>query len=62
VYEADLNFFQEFIFSEEAINALTDNRFLSKEHFDKKRQHSRDLSRQARYPMAEISLDAVQCC
>ena len=71
LYEADFNFFQQFIFRKEAMNSLTDNGFLPEEHFSNKGSTSEDakfdktltedLSRQARHPMAVVSVDAAQC-
>ena len=71
LYEVDFNFFQQFIFGKKAMNALTNSRFLSKEHFRKKgstaddakfdKTLAEDLSRQVRYLMAEVSVDTAQC-
>ena len=71
LYEADFNFFQQFIFGREAMNLLTDNGFLPEEHFSKKGSTAEDakfdktltenLSGQARHPMAVVSVDAAQC-
>ena len=71
LYEADFNFFQQFIFGKEAMNSLTDNGFLPKENFSKKgstaedakfdKTLTEDLSRQAPHPMAVISVDVAQC-
>ena len=53
------------------MNALTDNGFLPEEPFSKKSSTTEDekfdktliedLSRQARYPMAAVSVETVQC-
>ena len=71
LYEADFNFFQQFVFNREAMDLLTDNGFLPKEHFSKKgstaedakfdKTLTEDLSQQARHPMAVVSVDAAQC-
>ena len=42
LYEADFNFFQQFIFGKEAMNSLTDNGFLPEEHFSKKGSTAED--------------------
>ena len=42
LYEADFNFFQQFIFGREAMNSLTDNGFLSEEHLSKKGSTAED--------------------
>ena len=70
LHESDFNFFQQFIFGREAMNLLTDNGFLPEEHFSKKgstaenvkfnKTLTEDLSRQARYPMVVVSVDAAQ--
>ena len=69
-YKADFNFFQQIIFGKEATNVLTNNGFFSKEHFNKKGSTAEDakfdkisteeLSRQARHPMATVSVNAAQ--
>ena len=71
LYEADFNFFQQFIFGKEAMDTLTKNKLLPHEHFSKKRSTAEDakfdntlmadLSRQARKPMSNVSVDAAQC-
>ena len=71
LHKADFNFFQQFIFGIEAMNALIDNGFLPEEHFIKKgstaedakfdKTLTEDLSRQARYLMAVVSVDTAQC-
>ena len=70
-YKADFNFFQQIIFGKEATNVLTNNGFFSKEHFNKKGSTAEDakfdkisteeLSRQARHPMAVVSVGRAQC-
>ena len=71
LYEADFNFFQQFIFGREAMNLLTGNGFLPEEHFSKKGIKSEDakfnktlkedLLRKAQHAMAVVSVDAAQC-
>ena len=71
LYEVNFNFFRQFIFEREAMNFLTDNRFLPEEHFSKKGSTAEDakfdkiltehLPRQARHPMVVVSVDAAQC-
>ena len=71
LYEADFNFFQQFIFGKEAMDTLTKNGLLPNEHFSKKGSTAEDakfdktlmvdLSRQARKPMSNVSVDAAQC-
>ena len=71
LYKTDFNFFQQSIFGKEATNALTNNGFLSEEHFSKKgrtaedsksdKTPTEDLSRQARHPMAVVSVGRAQC-
>ena len=71
LYEADFNFFQQFIFGREAMNLLTDNGFLPEEHFSKNdsttedakfnKTLTEDLSRQAQHPMAVVLVDTTQC-
>ena len=70
LYEADFNFFQQFIFGQEATKALTENGFLPEEHYSKKgsiaedatfdKTQMVDLSRQARHPLIVFSVDAPQ--
>ena len=71
LYEANFNFFQQFIFEQEAMNTLTKQGLLPEEHFSKKRSTAEDAkfektlmadnSRQARTPMSNVSVDAAQC-
>ena len=71
LYEADFNFFQQFIFGRETINLLTDKSFLPEEHFNKKgstveyakfdKTLTEDLSKQARHLFAVVSVDTAQC-
>ena len=42
LYEADFNFFQQFIFGRKTTNLLTDNGFLPEEHFSKKESTAED--------------------
>ena len=70
LYEADFNFFQQFIFGREAMNSLMDRGLLPEEHFSKKGSTAEDakfdktpmadISRQARIPMSISSLS--RCC
>ena len=71
LYEADFNFFQQFIFGQEAMRSLTDHGLLPEEHFSKKGSTAddtkfdktlmEDLSRQSRTPMSIVFVDAAQC-
>ena len=71
LYEAVLNFFQQFIFGQEAMRSLTDQGLLPDEYFSKKGSTAEeakfdktlmeDLSRQSRTPMSVVSVDAAQC-
>ena len=70
LYEADFNVFQQFVFGKEAMDTLTKNGFLLDEHFSRKGSTAEDatfdktlmadLSRQARKPMSNVSVDAAQ--
>ena len=71
LYKVDFNFFQQFVFGQEDMNELVENGYLPKEHFSQKGSTAEDtklyktlmtdLSCQARYPLAIISVDAAQC-
>ena len=71
LYNAQYNQFQHFVFGQEPIKSLTENSFLPEEHFSQKGSTSEDakfdktlmfdLSRQARQPMGESSVDAFNC-
>ena len=71
LYEADFNFFQQFVFGKEAMNTLTERGLLPEEHFSKKGSTAEDAkfdktlmadnSRQSRIPMSIVSVDARQC-
>ena len=71
LYEADFNFFQQFIFGQEALNNLTEQELLPEKHFSKKRSTAEDAKfdktlkadnlRQARTPMSNVSVDTTQC-
>ena len=72
LYEVDYNFFQQFIFGEEAIKLLVDGGFLPEEHFSQKGSTAEDakfektlmtdLSCQARHPLVIVYVDAALCC
>ena len=69
--EADFNFFQQFIFRQEAMKSLTKQELLSEERFSKKGSTAEyakfdkilmnDLSRRSRIPMSIVSVDTAQC-
>ena len=71
LYEADFNFFQQFIFGQEAMWSLIDQGLFPEEHFSKKgstaddakfdKTRMEDLSRQSRTPVSIVSIDAAQC-
>ena len=71
LYKADFSFLWKFIFGREALDTLTENGYLPEEHFSKKgsttednkfdKTLTKDLSRQSRYPMAVVSVNAAQC-
>lgn len=71
LYEADYNFYNQFIFGQKAMSALTEHGYLPEEHFSQKGSTAEDakfdktlmadLSRQARHPMAIVSVDASNC-
>ena len=71
LYEADFNFFQQFIFGQEAMKLLTEQKLLPEDHFSKKgstgedakfdKTLMNDLSRQSRTPMSIVSVDAAKC-
>ena len=71
LYEADFNFFQQFISGQEAMRTLTDQRLLPDEHFSKQgsiaedakfdKTLMEDLSRQSSTPMSMVSVDTSQC-
>jgi hypothetical protein len=71
LYEADFNCYNQFIFSRQAIQTLSDSRYISEELFSQKGSTAEDakfdktlmadLSRQARQPMAVVSADAAYC-
>jgi hypothetical protein len=71
LYEADVNWYMKFIFSDRAMAALNETRMLPEEHFSQKESMAEDaclnktitmdISRQSRRPMAILLLDAAQC-
>ena len=71
LYEADLNWYMKFIFNDKAMEALTSSNMCPEEHYSQKESMAEDacldktltmdISRQARHPMAILSLDAAQC-
>lgn len=71
LYEADLNWFMKFVFNDKAMEAMNESGYLPEEHFSQKESMAEDacldktltmdISRQARHPMAVLSLDAAQC-
>ena len=71
LYEADFNFFNQFVFGQEALSALVKGGFLPEEHFSQKESMAEDakfdktltadLSRQARHPATVTSVDASNC-
>jgi hypothetical protein len=71
LYEVDSNCYNQFIFGKQAIQNLTDSRYIPKELFSQKGSTAEDakfdktlmvdLSRQARQPMAIILADAAYC-
>ncbi len=71
LYEADFNCYNQFIFSRQAMQTLTDSGYIPEELFSQKGSTSEDakldktlmvdLSRQTRQPMAVISADSAYC-
>ncbi len=71
LYEADFNCYNQFIFGKQAMQTLTESRYIPKELFSQKGSTAEDakfnkslmadLSRQARQPMTIISADAAFC-
>jgi hypothetical protein len=71
LYEVNVVFFQNFMFRQEAMKALTENGFLPEEHFSQKiitaedatfdKRLTADLSHQALHPSEIVSVDAAQC-
>jgi hypothetical protein len=71
LYKADFNCYNQFVFGKEAMQKLTDSRYIPKELFSQKGSTAEDakfdktlmadLSRQARQPMAIILADAAYC-
>ncbi len=71
LYEADFNYYNQFIFGRQAMQALADSGYIPEELFSQKGSTAEDakfdktlmadLSRQARQPMAVVSADAAYC-
>jgi hypothetical protein len=71
LYKADFNCYNQFIFGKQAMQNLTDSRYIPKELFSQKGSTAEDakfdktlkadLSRQARQSMAIISADTAYC-
>jgi len=71
LYEADFNCYNQFIFGQTAMDALSTNDYLPEELFSQKGSTAKDakfdktlmahLSRQARQPMTVVSADAAYC-
>jgi hypothetical protein len=71
LYKADFNCYNQFIFSQTAMESLTPNDYLPEELFSKKGCTAEDakfdktlmanLSKQARHPMTVVSADAAYC-
>ena len=71
LYEADFNFYNQFVFGKRAMNSLTENGFIPEELFSQKgstaedakfdKTLTMDISRQSRTPMTIISADAANC-
>jgi hypothetical protein len=71
LYGADFNCYNQFIFSQTAMESLTANNYLPEELFGQKgctaedakfdKTLMADLSRQARHPMTVVSADAAYC-
>jgi hypothetical protein len=71
LYEADFNCYNQFIFGRQAMQTLTDSRYIPEELFSQKGSTAEDakfdktlmadVSRQARQPMTVVSADAAYC-
>ena len=71
LYEADFNFYNQFVFGKLALNSITENGFLPEELFSQKgstaedakfdKTLTTDISRQSRTPMTIVSADAAYC-
>ena len=71
LYEADFNFYNQFIFGRLAMNKMTEGGLIPEELFSQKgstaedatfdKTLTADLSRQARQPMTIVSADAAYC-
>ena len=71
LYEADFQFYNQFVFGKRAMNSLSENGFIPEELFSQKgstaedakfdKTLTTDISRQSRTPMTIISADAANC-
>ena len=71
LYEADFNFYNQFVFGRKAMNSITENGYLPEELFSQKgstaedakfdKTLTTDISRQSRTPMTIVSADAAYC-
>ena len=71
LYEADYNWFNKFVFHDQALETLKAAGFLPEEHFSQKESLAEDacfdkiltldISRQSRQPLSITSVDAAQC-
>ena len=71
LYEADFNFYNQFVFGKRAMDAISGQNLIPEELFSQKgstaedakfdRTLTTDLSRQARQPMTIVSADAAYC-
>ncbi len=71
LYEADFNCYNQFIFGKQAMQTLTESRYIPEDLFSQKGSIAEDakldktlmadLSRQARQPMIVTSADATYC-
>jgi hypothetical protein len=73
LYEADFNFYNQFVFGKQAMTSLTENGFIPEELFSQKGSTAEDAkfdktltmdisrSRQSRTPMTVILADAANC-
>ena len=71
LYEANFNFYNQFVFGKRAMNGMSENGFIPEELFSQKgstaedakfdKTLTTDISRQSRRPMTIISADAANC-
>ncbi len=71
LYEADFNFYNQFVFGRKAMNTITENSFLPEELFSQNgstaedakfnKTLTMDISQQSRCPMTIVSADAANC-